>query len=325
MQHPNGRRRALGALAATAICPGLALAQASYPDRPIKYLVPYTAGGGADFIARVVAEGLTKHLGQPVIVENRPGASGVIATQLGANAAPDGYTILLAGVDALAFNTAMFDKLPYDPQKDFTYVSLQAKLDMMVVVREESPYKTLAELIAAIQAKPGVVSFASPGKGTPHYLGMELFLKENKLRALGIQYQGVAPAVRDILAGIIDFGFIDLAATLPQVKANKVRVLGVAAKTRIAALPNVPTLGELGYPFISYVWNGIVMPAGVPKPVLDRFIRAMRETMRDETLRATFAASGIEPMFTTPEEYRNLTLAEIKRWGPSIRELGIKL
>ena len=144
MQHPNGRRRALGALAATAICPGLALAQASYPDRPIKYLVPYTAGGGADFIARVVAEGLTKHLGQPVIVENRPGASGVIATQLGANAAPDGYTILLAGVDALAFNTAMFDKLPYDPQKDFTYVSLQAKLDMMVVVREESFSPTMS-------------------------------------------------------------------------------------------------------------------------------------------------------------------------------------
>lgn len=315
-------RLALTACAALATT-GSALAQ-TYPDKPIRFFVSYPAGGGADFVARHIAQVLGTHLGQPVVVENRPGASGIIASQATASAPADGHTIFLADNATLVFNPAMFDKLPYDPMKDFTFTSLVAKLDMMLAVREESPIRDVKQFIAAAQSKPGGLSYGSPGIGLPHHLGVELFLQESKLKAVPVQYQGIAPAVRDLMGGQVDFVFVDLAAGLPHINGKRVRPLAVASLARLQPLPELPTFAELGFPgFEAYAWQGIVMPAGVPPAVVEKFSRALQQTMKDEKLRATLRAAGVEPLASTPEQMRAHMQAETRKWHALIKARGI--
>jgi tripartite-type tricarboxylate transporter receptor subunit TctC len=326
MQHSPLRRwclrLALAALTAVAGT-GSALAQ-GYPDKPIRFFVSYPAGGGADFVARHIAQVLGTHLGQPVVVENRPGASGIIAAQATANAPPDGHTIFLADNATLVFNSAMFDKLPYDPMKDFTFISLVAKLDMMLAVPEQSPIKDMKQFLAAAKAKPGGMSYGSPGIGLPHHLGVELFLQESRLRAVPAQYQGIAPAIRDLIGGQVDFVFVDLAAGLPHIKGGRVRALAVASANRLGALPDLPTFSEEGFPgFEAYAWQGIVMPAGVPPAVVERFSRALRETMRDEGLRTQLRNAGVEPLGSTPDQMRAHMATETRKWHTLIKARGI--
>ncbi len=316
--------RALGA-AALALAAGAALAQA-YPSQPLKWIVPYVAGGGTDNLARNLAEAMQADFGQPIIIDNRPGASTNIGVAAMMAAKPDGYTIMQAENAALLFNEHMFGKLPYNPASDFTYIGTIGRFPVALVVHPDFPAKTLAEFTAYAKANGDKLSYASPGNGSPHHMAMELFKQQAGLNITHVPYKGAAPAMTDVMGGQVPIMMLDLASGLPIIKSGKVRALAIALPQRASALPELPTFAELGLKGVNaYAFHGLIGPKGMPKEAVARLNAGLHKAMQSPKVVRLFADFGFEPMPGTPEDFYRTARAESERWGKVIAAAGVKL
>lgn len=320
------RRLLLGAAAACTLA-SLAVpaaAQATWPDRPIKLVVPYPAGGNADTTARLVATQLSARLGQQVLVDNRPGGAGSIGAAVVAKAPADGYTLLL---DATAFtvNPALIPKLPYDAARDFAPITLVNRTPLLLVVPATSPFKSVGELVRAAKAEPGKLTFASAGNGGAQHLAGELFKQGAKVSMTHIPYRGGAPALTDLAGGQVDMMFSATAASGPFVKSGKLRALAVTSPERADGWPDVPTVAASGVPgFQVYEWNGLFAPAGTPTDVLERLETETRAIVAGADIRKRFADLGVQPVGSSSHEFADFLRAESARWATLIRTVGIK-
>ena len=322
------RRSLLASLAATAAAPyaHLAGAQATFPDQPIKWIVPYPAGGGTDVIARTLAEALRTALGQAVVIDNRPGAATNIGADLVAKAKPDGYTVMSADNAVLAFNEHLFGKLPFNPDKDFTYIGAIGRFPLALVVHPDFPAKDFKEFLAYVKANPGKVNYASPGNGSPHHLAMEMFKNRTGTFITHIPYRGAAPAMADVMGGQVPCMFLDLASGLSIMQGNKVRVLAIGSAQRSKLLPNVPTLAEVGVRNSEvFAFQGVLGPANMPPAVVARLNGELNKAFATAAVQKRFADFGMEEMPGTPEQFHALARAESSRWGPVIKATGVKL
>ena len=319
----RGFMQSTAAAAATALAPS-AWAQSPWPSKPIRIIVPYTAGGFTDQMARLLQVGLQKALGQPVIVENKPGANSIIGVDQIAKAAPDGHTFGVV-IAAYAANTTLYPKLPYNPKKDLVGVSLMGVSPLVAAVAMNAPFKTTAELIAYAKAHPGKVGFGSSGSGSSAHLTTELMKLLTKTDMVHVPYKGAAPALADLMGGQIPL-FLDPPPNLIQpAKAGRIRLIGVASDKRLAALPEVPTFVEQGYDgLLGSTWAAMIAPAGVPREIVQRMsaevsriIRSAEVSQRLEQVMGTFAEGS------TPEECDRFIAAETEKWGRVIREARV--
>lgn len=322
------RRTLLTRLAATAVAGAAApWARAQdYPTQVIKWVVPYPAGGGTDAIARSLAEAMRQTLGQQMIIENRPGAATNIGADVVVKAKPDGYTIMSADNAVLAFNEYLFTKLPFNPEKDFTYIGAIGKFPLVLAVHPDFPTKDFKSFLAYVKANPGKVNYASPGNGSPHHLAMEMFKNRTGTFLTHIPYRGAAPAMADVMGGQLPCMFLDLAAGLKIMQAGKVRPLAIGSGARSPLLPGVPTLAEVGVPDSEvFAFQGLLGPAGLPGPVVTRLNDALNRSFGTPDVQKRFADIGMEAMPGTPQQFAALSRAESRRWGPIIKAANIKL
>jgi len=320
----NLRRALLSAWMAYAagILPAGAYAE-EYPNKPITIVVPFTAGGAADVGARRIAEKLTEGLGQPVLVDNRPGGAGQIGASAVKNARPDGYTLYLASVGSHAINSSLYTKLSYDPVKDFVAVAPLFSFTHVLIVANGSPTKTPAELVSLGHTKPGGLVYASMGVGTGGHLLSEMFRSRTKVEATHVPYKGSSQAVADTVAGRFDFFFNGIVDSLPLVREGRVRALAIADTQRSPLLPNVPTMIELGYPdFVLNAWFGIVAPAGTPKSVVARLNAEINKVTRNPEVMAKMGELGAKMMNGTPDEFAAMMQAETVRLGKVVHQSG---
>lgn len=312
------RMRAAGAALAAWVLLGLlpAAAEEHWPAKPVTLLVGFAPGGGTDLIARQVAPRLSELLKQPVIVENRAGASGTIATAAAARARPDGYTLLLGHVSSNAMVPAIMPKLPYAAARDFTAITLIGSVPQVVTVPASLPPKTLQEFIAFAKTKPGGVNYASSGAGTQQHFAAELFQQATRTTMTHVPYKGSGAALADLIAGQVDVNFDTVPTVLQQVKAGKLRALAVTSRQRAASLPEVPTVIEAGVPDYEIgAWYMLMGPAGLPKPVVDALADAMNRTLQSPEVRDKLAALGTDVAGGTPAQAQDYLKAEIARWS----------
>jgi len=301
-----------------------AFAQAPYPERPVRIIVPFPAGGPADALARIVGDKLAQSLGKAFIVENKAGAGGNIGMEQGARAAPDGYTLTLAPVGNLTVAPALYSKLPYDPAKDFAPITVLASVPNVLIVNPSVPAKSVAELVALAKAKPGSLNYASPGNGSIPHLAAELFKRMAGVDIVHIPFNGVAPASNAVLAGDVQMFFAQSSAALPQWRAGKVVALGVATSKRIAAAPDLPTIAEQGFPdFEATSWYALVAPAGTPAAIVERLHGEILKALREPDVREKIAGLGAEPVGNTPAEFAAMQRAETIRWTRVAKEANI--
>ncbi len=318
------RRNFLAATGATLAAFGVR-AQA-FPEQPVRWVVPYPAGGGTDVLARTVAEAMRAALGQQILIDNRPGASTNIGGEIVARAKPDGYTVMSADNAILAYNEHLFNKLPFNPEKDFTYIGGMARFPLALVVNPNFPVKTVKEFVDYARANPGKLNYASPGNGSPHHLAMELFKNRTGTFITHIPYRGAAPAVQDVIGGQLPCMFLDLAGGLPVMQAGKVRVLAIGSAKRAPSLPNVPTLAEAGVPNVEvYAFQGLLGPAGLPDAVVARLNSELNKALVSAVVQKRAADFGMEVLPGTPAQFKAMARAEALRWGPIIKTAGIKL
>jgi len=314
------------AIAALAAWPAShAAAQAAYPDHAIRLIVPFPPGGPADALARLTGEEITRALGAPVVVENKPGAGGNIGMEQGAKAAPDGYTLTLAPAGNLTVSPHLYAKLPYDPVNDYAPVTVIAAVPNILVVNPAVPAKTLRELIALAKAKPGTLNYASPGNGSGPHLAGELLKHSADVDIVHVPFNGVGPAMAAVLAGTVQMFFAQSSAALQQIKAGKVVALGVASPARIAAAPDLPTIAEAGLPgFDVTSWYAIVAPAGTPPAIVNRLQAAIAAALARPDVRDKIAGLGAEPVGNTPAEFAAMQRTESARWQKLAREAAIR-
>jgi tripartite-type tricarboxylate transporter receptor subunit TctC len=319
-------RLAVTALALAATVPA-ALAQ-QFPAKPIRLVVPYPAGGATDVVARLVADRMSKDLGQQIYVENRAGAGTMIGTSAVTHSAPDGYTLLIGDTGTYALNPTLYgDKLTYDPVKDLSPVCRTGRVPLILTVNPKVvPVANVKELIAAAKKNPGKFNFGAPGPGSPIHLAMELFRQSAGIDMTAIPYKGGADALNDLIGGRIGLLFVDAATGLPHIKAGTLKALGVGSDKRIPTLPDVPTIAEAGgASFDASAWNGLSAPAGTPAPVIARLNEACQKALGDPALRQRFAALAVEPSPSTAEEFRAFIAAETTKWHTVITSAGISL
>ena len=316
----------IAALSTTAGTHGLARAQTAYPNQPIRWVVPYPAGGGTDVLARAVGEVMRGLLGQQIIVDNRPGASTNIGAQFIASSKADGYTLMSADNALLAFNEFLFSKLPFNPQTDFTFIGGISRFPLALVVHPSLPVKTVKEFIDYAKANPGKLNYASPGNGSPHHLAMEMFKARTTTFITHIPYRGAAPAMQDVMGGQVQCMFLDLAAGLSVLQSGRVRGLGIGSAARAPALPELPTLAEAGVPNTEvFAFQGLLGPANLPAPIVQRLNSELNKALADPGVMKRMTDFGMESLAGTPEQFRALARAEASRWGPIIQAQGIKL
>ena len=298
---------------------------AAYPERPVRLVVPFPAGGGADFMARALAQRLSAQLGQPVVLDHRAGAGGTIAAEVVAGAAPDGYTLVFGTVGTHAINATLYARLRYDPVKDFAPVSLTHLAPRVLVVHPSVPARTVAELIALAKAKPGELTFGSAGSGGTNHLSGELFKSMAGIDLVHVPYKGSAPASIDLLGGRITMVFDSIVAWGDHIKAGKVRALGVTSPRRSAALPDVPTIAESGLAGFDVAnWLGVLAPAGTPKEVIARLNAEIKVAMADPEMQRQLVAAGIDPTYSTPEAFAELIRADIAKWAKIVKASGAR-
>ncbi|MDM0037203.1 tripartite tricarboxylate transporter substrate binding protein [Variovorax sp. J22P271] len=296
----------------------------AFPSRPLKIYVGYSAGGAVDAIARSVGQRMAAILGQPVVVENKPGAGTNIAVKSLIGSPPDGYTLLLAA-NALAVNPSLFQPPPYDLERELTPVALVGRVPVVFAVREGSAFKTLQQMVAAAKAKPGAVTVATPGNGSTPHLAMELFQHTAGLSLRHVPYKGGAQALTDVLGGHVDVVAVNALEALPLARGGKLRVLAVMSAEHSAVLPGVPTVAESGFPgFEASVWYGFVAPAGLPKPVLAQLHAAVQKAIESPEVREQLAAAGGLPLPGPTERFEQLLKSDAARYGKLIREADIK-
>jgi tripartite-type tricarboxylate transporter receptor subunit TctC len=322
-------RQSAAALVAAALAAALAGAHPAtaqdYPTRPVTLIVPYTPGGGNDAMARVVADKMSIVLGQQIVIENRGGAGGSIATRQVARAAPDGYTLGLGGTGTLAIDPTLYPNVGYDPRKDFAPVGLIATSALIVLVNPAVPAKTLKEFIALAKAEPGKINFASAGSGSGIHLGTELLAYMAGIKMTHIPYKGSAPALTDLIGGHVALYFSSLPPAGGLVREGKVRALAVTGPTRSKVFPDIPTVAEAALPgFEAVLHYGIVAPAGTPRPVIDKLNAAMRTALASPDVQARIDTDGAEPMASTPEQYAADIDREETKWSEIVRRSGAK-
>ena len=304
---------------------GAALAQA-YPSKPIRWVVPYPAGGGSDFLARTIGQQLTTQVGQTVLVDNKPGANTAIAASEVARCAPDGYTVLSADNGTMTFNTALYSKLSYNPDKDLTPITLMGRFPMILVAGPSADAKSAKDFLVKAKAAPGKISYGSAGAGSPHHLAMELLKVQGGLHMVHIPYRGAAPALTDLAGGQVAAMMVDLAAGAGFIKGGKVRPLAVANPTRLPQLPDVPTFAELGIKGVeASAQVGIVAPANTPTDTVAALQKQVATAIQQPAIRQKLIDFGIEPVGSTPQQYAELIRTEVQRWHQLIREQKISL
>ena len=311
------------AAAAVFAAGGIASAQAPFPARPVHIFVPYSAGGGVDILARTLGEAVSRQWGQSVIVENRPGAGGVVASQALATSAPDGYTFIVVA-SGHATNPFLYPKLPYDTFKNFAPISLLASSPNILLVRAGSPFKTLGDVVAHARAKPGSLSFGHAGNGTSTHLAGELLKSLAKIEMDAISYKGGAPAINDLLGGQIPMSFNNAPEALGQLEAGTLRALAVTTASRSPFLPNVPTIAETVPGYDTEVWWGLLGPAGMSPELVAKLSRDFVAALNTEPVKERLAKFGASPIGSSPQQLDAKIHADYEKWGPIIKVAGIR-
>ena len=317
------------------ICPRLLLmlavatvagpaAAEDWPSKPVRILVPYAAGGNSDSMARLAAQRLTDAFGQAFVVENRIGANGAIAADAVARAAPDGTTLLWGVQPAMTVAPAI-NKVAFDPQKDFTPISVVGTNPFVLVVNKDIPVKSVAEFVAWVKAQPKTLSYAEGSYGSITHLSMALFLRRAGLEMTNVSYRGNAPALTDVIAGHLPTMFSNLSDALPQAQSGAIRMLAVSSEARVPQAPDVPTVAESGYPgYKAVTWNGLMAPAAAPKQVIDKIAGEMAKACKDLKFVERLATFGADPSCITPAEFAELVAADLKLWAEAVATAGIK-
>ncbi len=320
-------KRTAMALVAVSLAIGAATASAQpWPTKPIKWIVPFASGGTTDILARTVGEKLSAALGQPVVVENKPGAGGGVGAEFVAHSPPDGYTIMGGTISTHAINASLYQKLPYDPVKDFAPITLIARVPNMLVVNPDVPASNVGELIRLMKTKPGNYTFASSGNGTSQHLSGELFKTMAGVDMQHIPYKGSPPALQDVVGGQVTMTFDNITTALPLAKAGKLRALAVTTATRSAVAPDVPTLAESGLPGYEIgSWQGVFAPAGTPPAIVQRLNAEIVKILNQPDVRQRLVALGAEPAPNTPEEFAAMVKSEVAKWGDVVRRSGAKV
>jgi tripartite-type tricarboxylate transporter receptor subunit TctC len=315
--------RMIAAAVAMVAAGGAASAQSSFPSKPVRIFVPYAAGGGVDILARTLGDVVSRQWGQPVVVENRPGAGGVVASQALVTSPPDGYTLIVVA-SGHATNPFLYPKIPYDTFKDFAPISLLASSPNILLVRADSPFKTLGDMIAQARAKPGTLSFGHAGTGTSTHLAGELLKNLARIDLNAIPYKGGAPSINDLLGGQIPMSFNNGPESVGQLEAGTVRALAVTTASRAPFLPNVPGVAETVPGYDTEVWWGLLGPAGMPPDLVARLSRDFVAALNTEPVKERLAKLGAAPIGTSPEQFDARIRADYKKWGPIIEAAGMK-
>jgi tripartite-type tricarboxylate transporter receptor subunit TctC len=311
--------------AALATIVGDACAQPVYPNKPIHMIVPFSAGGPSDVLARAIGQKLGDNVGQPVIIENRPGAGGNIASDYVAKSPPDGYTLMIATVGTHAINASLYSKLPFDTVRDFAPIALVASATIILVAHPSVPAKTIKELVTLAKSKPNQLSYASPGSGTPQHLAGELLDTVTGIEMVHVPYKGAAPALNDLLGGQVSLGFVSLPAALPHVKAGKLRALGVTAAKRSDVAPDVPTIEEAGVPGYEVEnWYGVLAPAGTPKEIVNKLNTEILKLLKTKEVKELLDNQGFEILQSSPEQFAAFEKTELVKWAKLVKLSGAK-
>ena len=297
----------------------------TYPSKPIRIVAPYPAGGTTDIVARFVAQGLTESLGVPVVVENKAGANGQIGHDYVAKAAPDGYTLLLGNSAALAVSVSMYDKLPYDPLKDYAPITLAAQGALVMVVNPKVPANNVREFLAWAKAQNGKVSAGLAGVGAMHHLVTEQLKLQSGVQWINVPYKGSAPMIVDLLSGQIDFGFDNIPSSLAHIKAGKLKALAVTSAKRTPLLPDVPTLAEAGVPGVeAAAWHGVLAPAGTPPAIVNKLNAEIVKVLKSPEMTQRLAANGLDPIGSSPQEFADFIASENVKWAKVVKASGAK-
>ncbi|RST49723.1 Bug family tripartite tricarboxylate transporter substrate binding protein [Variovorax sp. MHTC-1] len=298
----------------------------SYPNKPVRWVVGYPAGGGTDFLARTAGAQLSQQLGQPVLVDNRPGAGAMIASEHVARAPADGYTVLSADNGVLVYNPVLYKKLPYDPEKDFALLGMMGRSALVITAGPNAGFADAKALLAELKRSPGKYSIGTPGNGSPHHLALELFQREAGVSLLHVPYKGGAPAMQDLMAGQVPLIVLDLPSGVSAVKAGKITPLIALSAERMPQLPNVPTAKELGYPAVeAYAWQGLVAPAATPKDVQARLGAELQKAVSDPAVRQKLFDAGWDATPADAAAMTRYTESERKKWHALIKARDIKL
>jgi len=318
-------RRRLLLAAALASLP--AVARATWPERPLRWLVGYPAGGGTDVLARLLAASLSRRLGQPVVVENRPGAATNIAAEVAARAEPDGYTVFTAGNETLVFNPVLYRSLAFDVDRDLRLLGLMARFHLVLAVQPGSAMRSATDFVASARSQEGRLAYGSPGIGSPHHLAMERLLRDLGVRMTHVPYRGMAPVMNDLMAGVVECGIVDIAAGGAALRAGRIRPLAICSEARHPSLTEVPTVAEaLGLSaFTAFAWQGLTAPARTPDAIAARLSETLTAALSEPAVQARMSEIGLEPLSGGPSEYRAMIDAERAIYWPLIRELGLRL
>jgi tripartite-type tricarboxylate transporter receptor subunit TctC len=312
-------------LAMAVLLPSLASAQQDYPNRAIKIIIPFPPGGPTDLLGRAIAQGLSEAWGQPVIAENKPGAAGNLGVDLAAKSPPDGYTLAVVPAGNISVNPTLFPKLPYK-QSDLAPITMLATVENVLVVNPSVPAKNMAELVALAKAKPGSITYASPGAGAQAHLLGEMLSVEANVQLVHVPYKGIGPALNDLLGGQVSMMFPQTSSALPHIQAGKLRAIGVTSLKRSPVLPETPTIAEQGYLKIdAKSWYALMAPAGVPREIINKLSRECARILKLPDVKERLAALGADVVGGTPEELAAVIQAETALWGGLIRRQGIKV
>jgi tripartite-type tricarboxylate transporter receptor subunit TctC len=308
---------------ASALAPVIAQAQA-FPDKPIHIIVPLPPGGSNDVLARIVGQEMSKTFGQPVIVENKPGAAGNIATDYIAKSAPDGYTIAIAPNQTVAVNPVLYPKLPFDASRDLTGVTMMGRVPLVLVVPPQVKANSVADVIAMAKASPDKLTFATAGSGSPQHMSAEIFKSMTGVRMTQVPYRGSVPALVDVLAGTVDMMFCPINSALPYIRSGKLRALGITGEKRLPLLPDVPTIAETLPGYESDIWIGMIAPAKTPAPVIAKLNAELRRALALPEVKDKLAEQGIFTETSTPEAFTATMAADQKRWAEVIKNANIR-
>ena len=296
-----------------------------YPSRSVRFIVPFPAGGGADIVARAIAQKLAESLGQQVVVDNRTGAAAIIGTEMAAKSSPDGYTIILGQTGPNSINPGLYDRLPYDALKDFAPITLTTIYPYVLVVHPSIPARTVKELIALAKARPNQLTFASAGNGGANHLAAELLKSMAGISMVHVPYKGSAPALIDVMGGHVSMMFDPTITAIPHVKLGRLRALGVSSLKRSAVAPELPTISETGLPgYEALGWHGVLAPAATPREIITRLNAEIVKVLQASDMRTRFAEQGAEPVGNTPEQFLEFLKADLAKWAAVIKAAGVR-
>ena len=302
------------------------MAQSPFPNKPVKLIVPFPPGGGNDVIARVIGQKLSDRWGQPVVIDNRAGANGIVGLQALMQAPADGYTLAVGAAGPLAVNPSLYARLPYDPVKDFAAVTNLVNYPLLLVVHPSVPVRTTRDVVALAKAKPGQLSYASPGSGNSGHLAGELFNTMAGVNTLHVPYKGQGPALTDLLSGQVQMLYSSIPSVINQVKSGQLKAIAVGSAKRLPSLPEVPTIAESGVPgYEAYSWVGLVAPAHTPSDIVHKIYRDVSDILKQPDVADKLNQQGALPVGDTPEEFAQYIKAEVAKWGQVVRNANIKL